>query len=98
MNDPGGSMSSQNDPTLPPLGNDLLSLLDTMIEGQRSKVLATARRFVPHLTGDDIMNPQDFRELDAAPEFHYEDGILAGLIAAQIAIRARLRSLPAGKL
>ncbi|MFN0207358.1 MAG: hypothetical protein ACKVS6_13720 [Planctomycetota bacterium] len=66
----------------------ILDLLDRMIEHQRAKVLQTARRVLPNLTSDDLMNPQDFRELDCVSEFHYEDGILAGYIAAQMAIRA----------
>lgn len=66
----------------------ILDLLDQMIEQQRAKVLLAARRVLPHLTADDLMNPQDFRELDCIPEFHYEDGILSGYIAAQMAIRA----------
>lgn len=72
-------------------GEALLELLEPMIAQQREKVLATARRRVPYLTGDDILNPHDFPELERAPEFHYEDGILAGLLAAQMALRARLR-------
>ncbi|MBI3818659.1 MAG: hypothetical protein HY286_08215 [Planctomycetes bacterium] len=79
------------DPTIPPIANDFLDVLETMIGQQRAKSLAIARRAVPHLTADDIMNPHDFAELRCVPEFHYEDGILAGLIAAQIALRARTR-------
>jgi hypothetical protein len=71
---------------------NVLALLDELIQQQRSKVLATARRAVPHLTAEDVLNPQDFPDLAAFPEFHYEDGILAGYIAAQMAIRARLRA------
>jgi len=39
------------------------------------------------------LNPFDFPELKAHPTFDYEDGILAGLISAQIALRAELRQL-----
>lgn len=81
----------ETDPTLPPDTNDILSYLEQMIAQQRLKTLAIARRVIPHLTGDDVMNPHDFPQLDHCPEFHYEDGILSGLIAAQIAIRARAR-------
>ena len=72
----------------------VLALLDQLIAHQRAKVLATARRAVPHLTGDDVLNPQDFPELSHFSEFHFEDGILAGYIAAQMAIRARARERP----
>jgi hypothetical protein len=78
-------------PTPASSSDHLLALLDSMIEQQRAKVLAAARRIVPHLTQDDLLNPHDFPALEHAPEFHYEDGILAGLLAAQMALRAQLR-------
>jgi hypothetical protein len=68
------------------------ALLDQMIEQQRAKVLHLAREALPHLSPEDVMNPFDFPELKAHPTFDYEDGILAGLISAQIALRAELRS------
>lgn len=79
------------DPTIPPMIHDVLGVLDQMIDQQRAKSLAIARRVIPHLTADDVMNPHDFPALRTCGEFHYEDGILAGLISAQIAIRARVR-------
>lgn len=68
-------------------------LFDQMIEQQRSKVLKLAREAIPHLGPEDVLNPNDFPELKAHPTFEYEDGILAGLVAAQIALRAELRAL-----
>jgi len=70
-------------------------LFDQMIEQQRSKVLKLAREAVPHLSPEDVLNPNDFPELKAHPTFEYEDGILAGLVAAQIALRTELRGLEA---
>ncbi len=67
-------------------------LLDRMIEQQRAKVLKLAREAVPFISGEDVMNPNDYPELKAHPTFDYEDGILAGLISAQIALRAELRA------
>jgi hypothetical protein len=69
------------------------SLLERMIEQQRAKVLKLAREALPHLSAEDVLNPFDFPELKAHPTFDYEDGILAGLISAQIALRAELREL-----
>ncbi len=68
-------------------------LFDQMIEQQRNKVLKLAREAVPHLSPEDVLNPNDFPELKAHPTFEYEDGILAGLVAAQIALRTELRGL-----
>ena len=58
---------------------------------QRAKVLAVARSLNARLTEGDILSPHDFPELAESPRFNYEDGLLAGLLSAQIAMRARLR-------
>jgi hypothetical protein len=71
--------------------DDLEALFDQMIAQQRAKVLAVARSLDPRLTLDDILSPQDFPDLVADPRFNYEDGLLAGLLSAQIAVRAELR-------
>lgn len=68
-------------------------LFNKMIEQQRAKVLRLARQAVPHISPEDVMNPNDYPELKAHPTFDYEDGILAGLIAAQMAIRTELRQI-----
>ena len=65
-------------------------LLHRMVEHQEMKVLSLARRLRPGLTAEDVRNAHDFRELDDS-DFHYEDGLLAGLLAAQTALRARFR-------
>jgi hypothetical protein len=79
------------------LNREFEDLMNEMIHQQQAKVLKTARAHLPHLTGDDIMNPHDYPELMADPVFNYEEGMAAGLLAAQIAIRARvLRPRKAG--
>ena len=66
-------------------------LLSEMIDQQRSRVLEVASGLDPRLTLDDILSPQDFEVLVGDPRFNYEDGQLAGLLSAQIAVRARFR-------
>jgi len=63
-------------------------LLGEMATQQEAKVLALARRLVPHLTPEDLLNPHDFTPLVESAEFNFEDGILAGLRAAGAALRA----------
>jgi hypothetical protein len=63
-----------------------------MADAQERKVLALARRLVPHLTPEDLRNPHDFAPLVESAEFNYEDGILAGLRAAEMAVRATRRA------
>ena len=72
-------------------GAELERLLGTMVAQQEEKVLALARRIVPQLTTEDVRNPQDFPALMESAEFNYEDGILAGLRAAEMAVRAGSR-------
>ena len=69
----------------------IVDLLEEMIVEQRAKVLALARRIEPTATFDDTLQPHDNPRISGNPFFQYEDGILAGLIAAQMAIRARAR-------
>jgi len=66
-------------------------LLDEMVAQQRARVLTHARRLNPKLTDDDVQQPHDFPELAGSPEWNYEDGILAGYLAVQAAMRATFR-------
>lgn len=67
----------------------LAQLLTEMIEAQRSRVLAMARRILPGLTPEDLLQPHDHPALAANPEFNFEDGILTGYLAVRAALRAR---------
>ncbi|MEZ4302415.1 MAG: NUDIX hydrolase [Polyangiaceae bacterium] len=68
----------------------VMALLERMEEGQRDKVLDLARRLIPHLTAEDIRNPHDFPDL-TDPDWHFEDGPLAGIQAVRFAV-VRLRN------
>ena len=63
-------------------------LLDEMIEQQKGKLLAMARKIVLNATADDLLQPNDFPELEFHPHFRYEEGILAGYQAAKAALLA----------
>lgn len=65
-------------------------LLEELIDGQKKKLLSTARRIVPHVTEDDLLQPNDFPELEFHPHFRYEEGILDGLQVARTAILSRI--------
>lgn len=67
------------------------STLESMVEGQKKSLLKLGRRIIPTLTPEDMLQPNDYPELDHHPEFRYEEGILAGLQSAITALRA-LRS------
>ena len=69
-----------------------VSVLEQMIRQQEAKVLELGRKWVPHATAEDLRNAEDFKILKDKPIFHFEDGILAGLIAADTALKAELRA------
>lgn len=60
-------------------------LFDELISMQQKKVLSCARRIIPHLTTDDVLQPNDFPELELNPHFRYEEGVLEGLMTARMA-------------
>lgn len=66
-------------------------LLDELVAHQRKRVLAEAQRLNPRITADDVLSPIDMPELAADPAWNYEDGVLAGYLSAQMAIRAHFR-------
>ena len=63
-------------------------LLAEFIGQQEKKLLALGRRLVPTLTPEDILQPNDFNELEHNPYFRYEEGLLAGMLTVQAAIIA----------
>ncbi|HET6410613.1 MAG TPA: hypothetical protein VFG53_01040 [Anaeromyxobacter sp.] len=67
-----------------------LRVMDELVVHQRRKVLELARRIHPGLTDEDVRNVHDYPEVYDDPIFQFEDGQLAGFIAAQIALKARL--------
>ncbi|MBI3735098.1 hypothetical protein HY256_01115 [Candidatus Sumerlaeota bacterium] len=68
--------------------NKIEKHFDEMIQMQRDKVLRMARMRVPNLTADDVLNPHDFPALVRDADFQFEDGVLGGLVQAQISLRA----------
>jgi hypothetical protein len=74
------------------------ALLEEMVAQQRERLVALARTLDPALSADDLLSPDDFPAVSRDPRFNFEDGLLAGLLSARTAIRARviLPGLPAG--
>ncbi|MBF0492657.1 MAG: hypothetical protein HQM15_07750 [Deltaproteobacteria bacterium] len=63
-------------------------ILEEMIDLQRKKIRRVADELGVHLTGEDILNAHDFPQLIRSSRFNFEDGYLAGLLAAQMAFRS----------
>gem|GEM_PF-532694 len=69
--------------------DELRREIDALHDLQRQKVLDLARRLKPGLTLEDVQNPHDFPELDD-PDWHYADGVLAGIASVKSALAALL--------
>ncbi len=61
------------------------------MEQQKIRLLACANEINPRLTAEDILQPNDFPELENQPFFRYEEGVLEGLQSALAAIQAQIR-------
>ncbi len=68
--------------------NEMERMLAELVAQQAAKVRDVAARIDPRLTPDDLLQPHDFPVLARDPVFNYEDGVLAGLRAAETAVRA----------
>ena len=64
-------------------------LFEEMIALQEEKVFRLAEKILPHITRDDILQPNDFPELENHPFFRYEEGVLEGLRTARMACLAK---------
>ena len=67
------------------------SLLSGMHQQQALRAQKVAQRLRPELTAEDILNPDNFAQIISDPDFMYEDGQAAGILAAKIAVRALLK-------
>jgi hypothetical protein len=80
---------------VPPADHELAravdALLGELVEHQERRLAALGRRLHPALSRDDLHNFDDVPALARDPQFLYEDGHYAGLLAAQAALRALFR-------
>ena len=74
--------------------NEIFCLLDELRRGQEGKLLQLGRTIVPNLSPDDLLQPNDFDELEMSPHFRYEEGVLHGIQATEAALRFQLRNDP----
>lgn len=68
----------------------MLELIEELISAQQKTFLETGRSILPSVTLDDLMQPNDFPELEFHPLLRYEEGVLHGLQAAKAALQAHL--------
>lgn len=63
-------------------------IIEALIMEQKKKLLSCAHMYHPNLCDDDLLQPNDFPELEHNPFFRYEEGILAGMQMVQSAMQA----------
>lgn len=66
---------------------ELIQLLDELITQQRNALLKKGEKFYPYLTEEDLLQPNDFPDLENNPLFRYEEGTLHGMQAIQTALQ-----------
>lgn len=69
-----------------------MELLDELILQQKKKMFAIAKRIVSQITEEDLLQPNDFPELEMHPHFRHEEGILDGMMMVKTAILASQNS------
>lgn len=63
-------------------------VVQEIVRLQQQKLLACGQQMIATLTDDDILQPNDFSELEMNPLFRYEEGVLAGMQTVQMALQA----------
>lgn len=63
-------------------------LFDELVQAQQDRLLKCAKRIVPQVIQDDLLQPNDFPALENHPHFRYEEGVLEGLLTARMAYLA----------
>ncbi len=70
------------------------TLLDELILSERKKMIDLAKEIlgIP-LTEDDLLQPNDFPELEGNPHFRFQEGIVIGLLTFQSAYLSSAKRL-----
>lgn len=69
------------------MNNEWELVIKELVEAQQRIILQLGRRLVPDVTADDVLQPNDFPALENNPHFRYEEGVLAGVLTVQMALR-----------
>lgn len=72
--------------------NVFLQLLESMMGHQQQRLEQMARNIDPRLTAEDLLQAHDISSLRNNSDFHYEDGVLAGLRTAHMALWRELNT------
>lgn len=70
------------------MSDSIEALIDELEKGQERVLFTLGRRIIPQLTQEDLLQPNDYPELEDNPHFRYEEGVLAGIKSVRAALRA----------
>jgi hypothetical protein len=70
----------------------LEQLFEELVKGQKAKLLLLAKRIIPHITEEDLLQPNDFPELENHPLFRYEEGVLEGILTVRMGVLHLLKN------
>lgn len=73
------------------LSDEIVSLLAELTSQQQDRLCKLAQKYVPNITSEDLLQPNDYPELENHPLFRYEEGFLHGLQSVQSALNATLK-------
>jgi hypothetical protein len=66
----------------------ITDLLEELERHQQQKLMKLALEFIPNITEEDILQPNDYAILENNPLFRYEEGFLHGIKSTIQAIKA----------
>ncbi len=70
------------------MDQDLQVLLKEIVEAQAKKLYKMGTQIHPRLTEEDLLQPNDYPELENNPLFRYEEGVLEGVKTVEMALIA----------
>jgi hypothetical protein len=71
-----------------PSWEEIDQLLKELVQFYQNQLLKSGQRIIPHLTPEDLLQPNDYVELEHHPYFRYEEGVLSGIQTVQMALWA----------
>lgn len=71
--------------------DETLKVITEIIAQQKKQLRKVAEQFVPNITEEDLLQPNDFEVLEYNPLFRYEEGVLHGMLSIQSALLAKMK-------
>ncbi|PIS01624.1 MAG: hypothetical protein COT84_01380 [Chlamydiae bacterium CG10_big_fil_rev_8_21_14_0_10_35_9] len=69
---------------------EISNLLAELATQQHTRLRKLAQNYVPNITDEDLLQPNDYPQLENHPLFRYEEGFLHGIQSVHSALNALL--------